>query len=1002
MIKGEVRMGENVIVELNKALETSFIDRARESNLALRPQLISNDCREGKKLLCSLIDELNVCSSFFISVAFITMSGLTPLLEVFKELERKGIPGRILTTDYLLFSEPKALRKLAAYDNIELRMYGTEGSNEGFHTKGYVFQHREVYKIIVGSANLTARALTVNKEWNAKIVSMAEGEYIHTVKEEFEKLWRSGKSLSFDQFIDRYELRYQFDQEQKRIVKSNPIISIPDYKLQSNSMQVEFMLSLKKLVDKGENKALLVSATGTGKTFASAFAIRDLNPKKVLFVVHREQIARQAMESYKRVFNHRIPMGLLSGSVKDWQAAFLFSTVQTVSKEDSLVRFSKDEFDIIVIDEVHRAGADSYQSIFDYFQPRLWLGMTASPYRLDGVDIFAMFDHNIAHEISLQDALEEDLLCPFHYFGISDFEIADEGTRLLQSADGAGRYAVSDGNRSKSPNYRLFSRIDHEKRVDYIIQQAEYYGFSGNRVKGLAFCSGKEEAFSLSTLFNSRGYRTVALTGDDSMERRFEYIERLVTGDRYDYLDYIFTVDIFNEGVDIPEVNQILLLRPTESPTIFIQQLGRGLRKFRGKEYTVIIDFIGNYQQNYMIPIALFGDRSYNKDNLRRKVIEATRTIPGCSSVSFDEISKQRIFESVDQANFSQIRLIKDNYLQLKQKLGRIPAMMDFEKHGLMDLQCLFDHPSLGSYYEFLKRYEKEYTVHFTDSQELFLRFISIRFANGKRVHELLLIKTLLGEGKVDFAQLAGEIRSSYHLPFTENTKNQLVNIFTGDFLSGSSKKTFAQCIFIEPDGDGYRISKVFADLLKDRDFFGQVKEVIEYSMEKYERQYSTGYKDTGFQLYAKYTYSDVCRILEWEKDEVPLNIGGYKYDKRTNTYPVFINYHKEEDIADTIKYEDRFTGNASLIALSKSNRSRESDDVQYALRSQELGIQMHLFVRKNKDDKTSKEFYYLGRIRPTGKTKEITMPDNKSKAVEIFYDLETRIRDDLYDYIIR
>ena len=284
--------------------------------------------------------------------------------------------------------------------------------------------------------------------------------------------------------------------------------------------------------------------------------------------------------------------------------------------------FDPKEYSVIVLDECHRSGAESYQKIINYFEPELLLGMSASPERTDDFDVFKLFDHNIACEVRLQQALENDMLCPFHYFGITDLEIEGEENDDLSRF----RYLTSD------------------KRVKYILERAEYYGFSGDRVKGLIFCSRKEEARELSDKFNQTGrYSTIMLSGDDSQQVREDAIERLVSDSRKDRLDYIFTVDIFNEGVDVPEINQVILLRPTESPIIFVQQLGRGLRKAEGKEFVIVLDFIGNYQTNYMIPIALSGDRTGNKDNIRRSLMEGNNIIKGASTIYFDEISRDRI-----------------------------------------------------------------------------------------------------------------------------------------------------------------------------------------------------------------------------------------------------------------------------------------------------------------------------------------------------------------------
>ncbi|HIV22596.1 MAG TPA: DEAD/DEAH box helicase family protein, partial [Candidatus Merdiplasma excrementigallinarum] len=474
---------------------TAYLDRTYPSNLAYKPQFISNNYKAGRKVLSSIEDELLSCGEFFICVAFITMGGVTPLLQTLKELERRGIPGKILTTDYQNFSEPRALRKLAELNNITLKMYRTKDAGEDFHTKGYIFKNEEFYRMIVGSSNLTLNALTKNREWNTKVVSTERGEYAADLITEFTELWNSESAADFDDFIDEYTLNYRIIRKQRKIAKKARIPSLEQYKLQPNSMQLGFISNLEKIREAGETKALLISATGTGKTYASAFALREENIKKVLFLVHREQIARQAIVSYKKVFGNTRTFGLLSGNSKEYATDYLFSTMQMMAKQEILTKFRRDEFDTIIIDEAHRIGAVSYQNIMQYFTPTFWLGMTASPERTDAFDVYEAFDHNIAYEIRLQQALEENLLCPFHYFGITDLQIDGETV-------------------NEETGLRDFNKLTSDERVSYVLQQIEYYGYSGRSPKGLIFCSSKKEAEVLSRKFNERGYRTMALTGD--------------------------------------------------------------------------------------------------------------------------------------------------------------------------------------------------------------------------------------------------------------------------------------------------------------------------------------------------------------------------------------------------------------------------------------------------------------------------------------------------------
>lgn len=938
------------------------------------PEFISNDSKKGRKVLTTIEDELQKCDEFIMSVAFITKGGITPLLQTFKDLENRGIKGKILTTDYLTFSDPKALKQLSSLSNIECKMYMSSESDVGFHTKGYIFKQGKQYKILVGSSNLTLNALTVNREWNTKIISTKESEYLQDVLDEFNSIWYNADSYHFTEIADMYQSLYNaYRQSQKEQRKE----IIQKKEIHPNSMQMQVIQNLKKLVDAGQKKVLLISATGTGKTYASAFALKEQRPKRIIFIVHREQIALQAMQTYQLVFGSKKSYGLISGNHQDMDKDFVFSTMQMMSKEEVYTQFDKDSFDCIVIDEAHRTGSNSYQKIMAYFEPKLWFGMTASPERMDTFDVYAAFDHNIVYEIRLQQALEEDLLCPFHYFGITDFTI--------------------DG---QEMDVQDFKYLTSDERVDYILKQSEYYGYSGQRVKGLIFCSTKKEAQALSEKMNQRGYHTQALSGDDSQEKRKEAIEKLVS-DTENYLDYILTVDIFNEGVDIPEINQVLLLRETQSPIVFVQQLGRGLRKSKNKEYVVILDFIGNYTNNYMIPIALSGDHTYNKDNIRRYVLEGERIIPGASTIHFDTISKKQIFASIDAANFTEIRLLKENYKNLKYKLGHIPTLMDFDTYGYMDVLRLFENKSLQTYYRFLVKYEKEYTIRINTIQENYLKFVSTKLAEGKRIHELLLLKIMI-ENEYDIDQRYQLALKEYGIHLSTLERESIRNVLCNEFPVSSSKKNFADCICLDVKSENFTISEQFKEALKDSNFKEMMIEVICFGIYRYQKNYREVYQETNLVLYKKYTYEDVCRLLNWEHNEVPLNIGGYKYDKHTKTFPVFINYDKDENIADTIKYADRFINNQELIAISKAGRSLESEDVQNFLHAKERGIQVHLFVRKNKDDHTSKEFYYLGHMRAQKElAKEIQMDNTNKSAVEIHWILDQMVREDLYQYIV-
>lgn len=1000
-------------------LHTAFIDSAVESTEDCQPQFITNrkeqlkdDNFEASKVRTHIDKELNSCEEFAISVAFITESGFIGLAETFRKLESRGIRGRILTTDYLCFSEPSALEKLANLNNIELKMYHVDEAKVGFHTKGYLFKKDGIHRLILGSSNMTAGALSTNKEWNVKLVSTAKGKMAKDIVNEFEMLWEDEAAKQYAEFIDSYRKRYeskkQIDKlirEQHKTAINGDVVDYDIYRLRPNKMQQEFIYNLHELIEQGAKKALLISATGTGKTFASAFAMKSEAPKKALFIVHRELIARQAFNSYQKVFGSSKKLGLLSGNSKEYDADILFATMSTMAKTDTLDKYSPDEFEWICIDEVHRAGSESYRKIMDYFKPKFWFGMTASPERTDGFDIFKLFDHNIAYEIRLQHALKEDLLCPFHYFGITDIEI--DGEPINDSSD-----------------VRVFSRLVSDIRVDHILKQSEYYGYSGDRLKGLVFCSNKEEAKELSKKFNQKGYYTAVLTGENTEKQRESCIELLVKeiGDdeiekhntniknnipaectQMPYLDYIFTIDIFNEGVDIPEINQVLMLRPTESPIVFIQQLGRGLRKANYKEYVVIIDFIGNYQNNYMIPIALSGDKSYNKDFIRRYLLEGTKTIPGASTINFDEISLKRILKSIDSARTNDVKLLKESFEQLKFRLGRIPSLLDFKRNGSISVSKFFD--KFGSYYAFLvKYYSDEYQIRLNLDEETIVEFISKKVTGMKRIHELALLKQLIARNERIIAYYNAfkkTLKKDYNKELPPVVEESMFRNLTNEFPKEEERKKYRSCVLIQKSSEGFELSDNFRTLLNSNsEFADMVKEIIEYGIENYIENYADSYKNTDFSLYKKYTYEDVCRLLNWQKNLNAQNIGGYFYDSDTKTLPVFINYDKAED---AIAYEDRFVTRDSMIALSKHPRTIHSKDADHFYKRTEADKEnrIYLFVRKNKDDKESKEFYFLGEIYAEGAPIPIIMDKTGDNAFEIKYKLDVPVRDDIYEYIV-
>lgn len=859
------------------------------------PKLIANSKATGGTLLSVIKEQLSTCSSFDFCVAFVADGGLQILVEAFQELKQRGIKGRLLTSTYLNFNSPDAFRKLLEYDNFEVRVF--QGN---LHAKGYIFDKGETSTVIVGSSNMTQTALTCNKEWNVLYQTVENSRLLGELRGEFDSLWNDTSTVALSQeWIEDYAA-YRSARPPKP--KSKPTFqaiatsaSSGHGEIKPNKMQQRALEALGAIHRKGETRALLVSATGTGKTFLSAFDVLATKPRRILFLAHRRRIIDASRASYERLLGNTYTFDTYQTGKNTSNATCVFAMCSSVAKH--LSDFRPDEFDYIVIDEAHRTGSQGYQSIMSHFTPRFYLGMTATPNRTDGYDVFALFNHVIAFQITLQDALAEEMLAPFHYFGIHDLEIDDE--------------TIEDAT--------LFGRLTSDERVRHITEKIEEYSVNKSGRRGLIFCNRNAEAQELSRKFNELGYRTTAISGQDSDEVRDAAISRLESGE----LEYIFSVDIMNEGVDIPSLNQIIMLRRTDSAIIFIQQLGRGLRLNDGKEYALVLDFIGNYQSNFLVPIALSGDKTYNKDRLRRLVQEGDSAIPGCSTVSFDRISEARIYKAIDGGNFTSARFLKNEYLDLRQKLGKIPSLLEFDRNGSIDPLLIFI--SSKSYHDFLSKCEPNYTVQFSSDQTKILRFISQKLAAGKRFEDLYLLRALVEAGHEGYRQMREAALRNYRVQLKDGAIKSAIAVLKGDF---ATPKDFVSLLI--DDETGPRLTEAFATALRNAEFKRQILEVLDFGIARNRLNYAETYENTNFVLNAKYTYEEVCRLMNWEKNINGQNLGGYFYDEKTNTFPVFINYDKAPDISESIQYEDQFVSPSKLIAISKGKRTMKSPEIQH------------------------------------------------------------------------
>lgn len=944
-----------------------YVSKAVEAPQTHNPRLVLNG--EDASVLSVLRTELLHCDSFAFSVAFVSTRAIALLKQELVDFrDRNRGKGQIVTSDYLEFNSPAAFEELLNLRNlgIDVRVH----SSHSFHPKGYVFTSADSVTAMVGSANLTETALVTNHEWNLRVAAQTNSDLAEQFRTAVQQQAADSAALT-PEWVRAYTDRYVAPPARPRRagLASIDLSEIARQRLEPNQMQLSALEAIAQVRAVGEKRGLVISATGTGKTILSALDIRAFNPKRFLFVVHREQILDRTIEEYQRVLGGSdADYGKLAGATRQVDRRYLFATVQTLAKPETLRQFSPDTFDYIVIDETHRAGADQHRQLIDYFEPQFLLGMTATPERTDGFNIFELFDYNVPYEIRLNAALEADMLAPFHYYGIADvvYEGAITGTTdlgVLISAD----------------------------RVRHLVRALEIYGQAGVAPRGLIFCSRKDEAHALSDALNhselrDRRLRTVALTGDDSIAEREQQVARLEAGE----LDYILTVDVFNEGVDIPSINQVIMLRQTQSAIVFVQQLGRGLRKAEGKEYLVVIDFIGNYANNFLIPIALFGDDSLNKESLRKNLISAEESgvLPGLSSVRFDKISQERVLRAITESSLDSMQRLKAAVESMRNRVGRPPALWDFYRFESVDPVIL---ATKVEHYPALLRKVLKTGQPFSSTEDRALALLTHEVLAGKRLHEFVLLALLLRRRKVTFNDLQVALDEA-GLSSPELITASVIDTFT---LAGNSEVETARyrlpiaireadTVTLSPEFvSSYSAGGAFATAVDDLRKTGSA-----ITLDRYDR-------DSVFTVGRQYSRKDALRNLGWPVKGAS-TVYGYKVDEGRGVCPAFITLHKSDEVAASQAYADELIDAQTMRWASKSNRTLESKDVR-AIRENRVDI--HVFVKK--DDAEGSDHYYLGRARVVG-AEQTTMPNDQGRLLPVVhFDLrfDEPIQRALFDY---
>ena len=917
--------------------------------LMVQNKLITNERTRFQNFFKDLKNELRTCESFSLTVSFIRYSGLQLLLKELQELENREIKGEIITSTYMNITEPKALYKLLSFKNISVKLY--KGNGESFHTKAYIFGRKnDLSSLILGSSNISHEALCNGREWNIRISERLEPKLYENASDEFYRLWNSHEAIDLDgELIDKYKVHY----DKYKTTDFDDFLGVKESKvIKPNKIQEKILENLINMRKDGKEKAIVIAATGTGKTYLSAFDVGNFGAKTMLFIAHREELLDNGMKTFQKLFPNK-KMGKLSSQEKSFGVEFLFGTVQSLAK--NLDKFSKKNFDYIIIDEFHHAAADSYRGILQYFQPKFLLGLTATPERMDGRDVLSLCDYNVAGEVRLREALENEMLAPFHYFGISDETVDYESIRRKN-----GKFDERD----------LSEKLSINDRADFIIEKIRLYDYNGDKLKAIGFCVDINHALKMTEKFLERGFRVAYITSKESMERRQKTLECFRNGD----LELIFTVDIFNEGIDIPEINMLLFLRPTESATIFTQQLGRGLRKIEGKAYVTVLDFIGNYNKEFLLP-QIFMPKGQNKNDkgiLKKELLEEFHNLPREAFVELDRICQKRVLDNLEKIKINSNSYVINAYNDFKSSLGRVPTVLDF-LYGDLDLSLIIK--TYDSYARFLLKYEK-IDMEFSDLEFRYLEILEKKLP-VKWPYEFLLLQVLMYRDIINTDEFLSECNNYFDKNFSEEFHKELITNLINEL----------GIEFINFDGT-YTLNENFKNSLQNQKFYNYIKELCTFGLLQFKREVNIHeFTEKPLVKYLDYSRVELQYLLQSPAEKGSWRAG---YSMAGKDICLFITLNKDENTLEHLQYDNYFRGQDIVQWISQNKTSHDSPIGKLYLNHKEEGYRVHLFLRKYPVFLGSAmNFTYMGQVD--------YYESHGDKPMYILWKLHNKIPDEIY-----
>lgn len=905
-----------------------------------------------------LKDNLRRCCSFSFSVSFIKSAGLNLIINDIEAALERGAKGKVITSTYQNFTDIESLKVLlrlqSEYKNFQCHLdfesfHDNAYRTLGYHSKGYLFEFEDHYEVIVGSSNITLFALKKNIEWDVVVYEKIADIYNQAIIE-FDDKWNGTKPLDRE-IINKYsqKLNYAVD-------RWDMDYELAVARIKPNYMQKKALKELNRYRVMGVNRALVVAAMGSGKTYLSAFDACNFNPKRLLYIVHEETILNKSLATFMEVFGNNVTYGIFTGKHKDMDADFLFSTNITMCNYLSL--FSRTEFDYIIIDECHHATASTYRKIIEYFKPEFLLGLTATPERMDEEDVFGLFDKNVPYELRLRDAIIYGLVVPFKYYGIRDSLI---------------NYGLKPNEERK-----MIAQLANVEHIAYISSKIEEYRGEG-KLKALAFCRNITHARMMAEAMSDY-YKTAYLTGKNSAGERLCAINDLQRDDGG--IEILFTVDILNEGVDIPAVNMVLFLRPTESSTIFLQQLGRGLRKYDNKDYVTVLDFIGNdYARSTQIAFAL-GNLSKNLVLEKRLMQQMVRDdfqplglLQYGVEIHMDEESKDEIIKYIEKENFNKLDFLKKDYFNYKSYLHvnsdtfvrHIDYLNDECAPNIIRFMSVKTKGKKArSYYNFLRQIGEKNLPEFSDRQISYINYVS-EFLPCVRKHEYLIFDCLQ-KNICDINVIKERLFKSINDCRNEEIEHALKFILKSKFISMGKD------------------SILKLNVERDADFDEYMDDLLQYGIERFDIEFG---EETDFKLWYSYRKDQVQLLFLKNMEDIMK--GTYYYSR---SVVIFASINKNLSEEDRLNYKDRFI--SSSVFQWESMADISDNDLKKIDESENA----YLFIRKDFDDKgLSLPFTFVGKGILTNKRKQEGYDKAKGKR-KITYLFDVVMENELPEYL--